>query len=92
MMEVMLDVEAVNMAAQRVFLGQRNVKHTKRIINLNRKDDTVPYLPSTWWKHIGETHWLDTKEVHDGFDHKIKHYVTAMNMQHVQDAVPVRFA
>ncbi len=86
------DVEALNFAAPKVVFGKWKVVHSKPIVNLNRKDDRVGKIPRWFYKHIGQTYWLNTKVINDGGDHKIKHYVSAMQMAHVQAATPVRFA
>jgi hypothetical protein len=87
----MLNVEALNFAAPKVVLRGWSVQVNKPIRNFNRKDDRVAKLPSFLWKHVGDTYVLDTKKPHLGGDHKIKHYETAMNMDVVQNEVPIRF-
>lgn len=87
-----MDIDAINFAAPKVVFRGWRVVHSNSIMNFNRKDDRVGKIPRFFYKHIGHTHWLDTKMINIGGDHKIKHYIKAMKMAHVQDASPVRFA
>ena len=87
-----LGLKAINFAAPKVVRRGWFVEVEKGLIeNFNRKDDSVTRFPGWRWKHIGDTSILDTKVGHFGFDHQIKHYVTAMNIDHVQDDVKTRF-
>ncbi len=87
-----LKLEAINFAAPKVVRKGWPVRVKKNSIkNFNRKDDSVTRFPGWRWKHVGDVVVLDTEEAHIGPDHKIKHYITAMGMDHVQEKSDTMF-
>ena len=86
-----LNKPAYTFAAPKVLYRGWRAHTSAKIVNINRKDDVVCRLPSRRFKHIGEVIEMNAGR-NPGMDHKIKHYVTAMNMKKVQDRSNVRFA
>ena len=85
-----LNIDAYCFAAPKVLYRGWKSHTSARIFCINRKDDTVCRLPSRRFKHIGKVIEM-TARGRIGADHKIKHYMTAMNTKSVQNASSVRF-
>ena len=71
-----LGVPTLAFAAPRVLVPDANVD-APSVICINRKDDTVTYLPP-YFQHIGEVKVMKPSW-HFGEDHRIRHYGRAMS-------------
>ena len=82
--------DALCFAAPKVLKTRYRSGTRAKIYCINRADDGICSMPNDSYKHIGEVVEMRARRK-IGMDHKIKHYITAMNEKKVIDDAPIYF-